>query len=411
MKQRKLDKRLFTILLIVFVQMVGASMIMPILPLYALRRFEMDPVVIPLLGTSFFIAQAIAGPYLGRMSDKYGRVPVLIVSQIGTVLSFLMIALAPNIIILFAARILDGITGGNIIVARAYITDITPKEKRTQSLGLIFAAFGLGFIFGPAVGGLLSAAFGATFPFFVAAAAATIVVVLTYFTLDESLTAEQREKNRQKSTSSLSPAHIITNYPLLLILLIIFVAQFVLGLLQSTFSLYSAAVLFAGNSDQATDLGIGLLLTAFGITQFITQLVILPRLLRKFSDPVIVVVGLIIRGVGSLIYVIALGPILGAAGTVAFAIGMGLLMPPLQSMSTRTIADELRGAVLGLGQSTVSVSTIFSTAVAGLLFDWDPTMPYQVSVILAIIALIPALLLIKVMPKNESTSPITAVTD
>ena len=112
-----MDRRLVTILLIVFVQMVGMGMILPILPLYAQRIFNLSPEVIALLVTSFFGAQFIAGPFLGRSSDKYGRIPVLIISRIGTVISFLMLAFAPSAIILFLARILDGITGGNIIVA------------------------------------------------------------------------------------------------------------------------------------------------------------------------------------------------------------------------------------------------------------------------------------------------------
>ena len=172
---RQIDKRLLTILLIVFVQMLGAAMILPILPLYAKSEFNMTPQVITLLNTAFFGAQFVAGPYLGRLSDKHGRVPVLILSQIGTAVSFFMLAFAPNVAVLFLARILDGITGGNIIVAQAYITDVTPRERRTEALGYVFAIFGLGFIFGPILGGTLAAAFGLAYlvrfhsdlPFFV----------------------------------------------------------------------------------------------------------------------------------------------------------------------------------------------------------------------------------------------------
>ena len=123
--------------MIVFVQMLGTAMIMPILPLYAQEAFDMSPQVITLLATSFFVAQFVAGPYLGRLSDTRGRVPILIISQIGTAVSFIMLALAPSTFFLFLARVLDGITGGNIIVAQAYVTDITPREKRTEALGYI----------------------------------------------------------------------------------------------------------------------------------------------------------------------------------------------------------------------------------------------------------------------------------
>ena len=171
MKESLIDRRLATILLIVFVQMLGAAMIFPILPLYAKREFGLSDQVIPLLNTSFFVAQFLAGPYLGRLSDRYGRVPVLIISQIGTVISFVMLAFAPNMAMLFVARLLDGITGGNIIVAQAYITDITPRERRTEALGYVFAVFGLGFIFGPAVGTLLATVFGPRVPYLIAALA------------------------------------------------------------------------------------------------------------------------------------------------------------------------------------------------------------------------------------------------
>src|SRR5262245_34987546 len=130
-----LDKRLIVILLIVLVNMVGAAMVTPILPLYAQRQFHMSPQTITLLLASFFAAQFLAGPVLGQLSDRYGRIPILIISQIGTVISFIMLALAQQVWVLFAARILDGITGGNIIVAQAYVTDVTPRERRTEALG------------------------------------------------------------------------------------------------------------------------------------------------------------------------------------------------------------------------------------------------------------------------------------
>ncbi len=386
-------------------------MIVPILPLYAQRRFALEPQVITLLITVFFAAQALAGPYLGRLSDKVGRVPVLIVSQIGTAASFFMIAFAPNVAILFAARILDGITGGNVIVTQAYITDITPPAKRTQSLGLIFAVFGLGFIVGPALGGLLSALFGPTVPFVGAGAAACLTVLLTWRVLDETLTPEQRLKNRQTADRSLSPGHIVKNGSLMLILLIVFVGQFGMGLLQATFALFGEAVLFRGYTPRMVDLGIGMLLSVVGVSQILTQTVLLPRAVARFRDTLIVVIGLSSRTAGLFVFALAAMPLTGVVAAVFFALGMGLMMPPLQSLTTYAVPDELRGGALGVYQSTISVAVIISTAVAGVLFALDVTLPYWLAGGLGLAALVPAVLLHRRMGNVGAVTPVTAVSD
>lgn len=392
MSFKLIDRRLLTILVIVFVQMVGAAMVLPILPLFAQREFEMSPGVITLLISAFFAAQFIGGPYLGRLSDQYGRLPVLIVSQIGTAFSFVLLGGATSVWMLFAARILDGLTGGNIIVAQAYITDITPREQRTAALGYIFAVFGLGFIFGPALGGVLSAAFGARIPFYIAAAAAFVAVIMTWRVLDETVTDEQKASSRAHR-SSLALRVILSNTPLMIVLLIAFVGQFALGLLQGTFALYSEAILFAGESEETVNLGVGLLLAVVGVGQLLTQTVLLKRLLARFGDLWLVFAGSIIRSLGLIIFAIFTTPLLGAFGSLFFAIGMGLLMPPLQSLTTQTVPDSLRGGALGVYQSSVSLATIVSTAVAGTIFAINPTMPFWVGALLSLLALVPALLL------------------
>lgn len=390
MNFRNIDRRLLTILLIVFVQMVGAAMALPILLLYAQRQFEIQPRFNTLLLSSFFAAQFLAGPVIGRLSDKYGRIPVLIISQIGTVISFIMIGAAPNVTVLFIARILDGITGGNIIVAQAYITDITPPAKRTESLGYIFAAFGLGFVFGPGLGGVLSAAFGPRVPFFMAAVAATLTVILTWRTLTETLTPEQRMKNRQARSGGMAPAEVLRNAPLLAILLIAFIGQFALGMLQATFALFGDAVLFAEYSERIVDLGIGILLTTVGLSQFLTQTLLIRRILPRLGEANLVIIGGALRAVGMFFLAIATGPWFGIPGSIFFPVGMGLMMPPLQALSTRAVPDEVRGGVLGLYQSTVSLATIFSTALAGTIFALNPRYPYWLGMALSLFAILPA---------------------
>jgi DHA1 family tetracycline resistance protein-like MFS transporter len=393
MNFKQIDRRLFTILLIVFVQMLGASMAIPILPLYARRQFELEPQIIAFLVSAFFAAQFLAGPTIGRLSDKYGRIPILIISQIGTAISFVMLGAAQGVTILFLARIFDGITGGNIIVAQAYVTDITPREKRTEALGYIFAAFGLGFIFGPALGGVLSANFGERMPFYAAAVAATAVVILTWVTLDESLTPEQRQTNRFSRRASLSPVEVLGNTPLLLVMLIAFVGQFGLGLLQATFALYGEAVLFQGYTPEATSLGIGLLFANVGIAQLITQTYILPRALRRYNDAWLVIAGNLSRAFSLFLFAVVVTPWPAAVATLFFAMGMGLVMPPLQSLATSTVSDEVRGGVLGLFQSALNLSIIISTAVGGFIFSINPTYPYWLGALLSAVVIIPAIFL------------------
>lgn len=406
MNFKQIDRRLITILLIVFVGMVGGSLILPILPLYAQSHYQMTPAVITLLNASFFAAQFVAGPYLGRLSDRRGRLPILIISQIGTALSFVMLAFAPSVPWLFAARILDGITGGNIIVAQAYVTDITPREKRTQALGYIFAAFGVGFIIGPALGGLLSAAYGARTPYLVAAVAATLTVVLTWFTLPETLTPEQRKASPSTQRSSLNVAAVLANYPLLLILGLAFFGQFAFGLFQSTFALYSEAILFRGYPARTIGLGVGLLLAAVGVGQVITQTLVLRPLLKRYGEAWLVVLGMVSRMTGLLIFAVITNPWLGPFGSIFFAMGMGLLMPPLQALATSSVHDEVRGGVLGIFQSTTSLAIIISNAIAGVIFAYSPTLPYWFGALLSLLLIFPALWLVR---RTASAKAVAAV--
>ena len=401
------DRRLFTILSIVFVQLAGAAMILPILPLFAERQFNLHPAAITPLVSSYFLTLFFAGPYLGRLSDQYGRVPILVISQLGSAVSFFLMAAAGSVWILFAARAFDGITGGNLIVAQAYITDVTPQEKRTESLGYIYAVFGLGFIIGPALGGLLSAWLGPRIPFVIAGTAALATAVMSWRLLDETVGRHTRFYSGSRPVK-LNLSDVIQNYPLLLILVVAFVGQFGLGMLQSTFALYGDAVLFAGYSDELADLGVGLLLAAVGLGQFITQFWLIRPLKKRFEDAHLVIFGTLLRSVGLVIFAIITSPWPGVLGSIFFAVGMGLMMPPLQSLATRTAVDSVRGGVLGVYQSSVSLATIFSTAIAGAIFAIQPTIPYWVGAGLSLVVVIPGLMVLKMTRDGrlkESLSP------
>ncbi len=385
----KLDRRLVTILAIVFVQMVGAAMILPILPLFAQDEFNLSEQVITLIISSFYMAQFIAGPYLGRLSDQRGRLPILIVSQIGTALSFALIGWAQSAWLLLAARVVDGITGGNIIVAQAYLTDVTPQEKRTQVLGYIFAVFGLGFVLGPALGGFLSASFGPRVPFYIAAGFATLTALMTGLLLDESLSPEKQLENRSFKQAGIRPVEVLRNNTLVQILIAAFIAQFALGLLQSTFALFGKAVLFQGFDEAAVLRGIGLVLATVGLTQFLTQTLLLRPLLKRFGEANLIFGGNFLRIGGMFLYAIAVTPRMGIIASVVFPLGVAVMMPSLQSLATRTVADELRGGILGVYQSYISLAVIFGTALGGTLFAISPNFPYWTGAVLGVAAIVP----------------------
>jgi DHA1 family tetracycline resistance protein-like MFS transporter len=400
----RFDRRLFTILSIVFVQIAGAALILPILPLFAERQFNMPPTTVTLLVSSYFLAQFFAGPYLGQLSDQYGRVPLLVISQLGSALSFFMMAAAGGAEMLFVARLVDGITGGNIIVAQAYITDVTPREKRTEALGYIFAVFGIGFIVGPALGGLLSAWLGPRMPFVIAGGAALLTAVMSGLLLDETVDRAPAGPQRVRKPR-LSREEVLANAPLLLILVIALVGQFGLGMLQSTFALFGDAVLFAGYSDEATNLGIGLLLAVVGVGQFITQTWLLGPMKRRFGDAQLVIIGTLLRGLSLATFAGFPSPWMGAVASLLFAAGQGLMMPPLQSLATRTVSESVRGGVLGVYQSSVSLATIISTAIAGAIFSVSPTLPYWIGALLSLIVVIPGVVLSRLARENRLREP------
>lgn len=180
------DRRMLIIFLIMFINMLGFSIILPLLPYYA-DTFQVNELVIGALVGSYAAAQFMSAPFLGRLSDRVGRRPVLLISVLGTALSFLILGFARSIEVLFIARILDGLTGGNISVAQAYISDITDEKNRTKGMGIIGAALGLGFVIGPALGGLLSSRGHYDIPAWSAAGLAVINLALIFTMLPESI--------------------------------------------------------------------------------------------------------------------------------------------------------------------------------------------------------------------------------
>jgi len=195
---RRQRSPLFILFFTVLIDLIGFGIIIPILPLYA-ERFHATPMAIGWLTGIYSGMQIIFTPILGRLSDRFGRRPVLIVSILGTAAGFLLMGIASALPLLFVARIVAGITGGNISIPQAYIADVTTPEKRSRAMGLIGAAFGLGFTFGPIIGGVMSRISYST-PFFFSAGLALVNALLVYFALPESLSREQRSTPHANAT-------------------------------------------------------------------------------------------------------------------------------------------------------------------------------------------------------------------
>jgi DHA1 family tetracycline resistance protein-like MFS transporter len=416
-------KKLFPILFIVFTNILGAGVILPILPLYAEGQFGGTILQVTLLSTSFFAAQFLAAPWLGRLSDRYGRRPVLIVSQIGTVLAFMLfifagplgsiidawglaLPMSGGMIMLYVARTLDGITGGNITTAQAYVTDVTPEEHRAQGLGLVQAAFGVGFIFGPAFGGVLSN-LGPVAPFVGATIITIGTLLLTVFTLEESLPPEARADDQpgDRTRPSIPLSELLSWAPLRVILAIGFFASLAFAALPATFALYADRVLFPDLADPGrARLYIGLMLTFNGLMQVVTQLALLKPLVSRLGERKLLLLGMGALLVASVGVASAESAIVVTLLFAPFAFGRGVTEPSLQSLTTRFGDERTRGQLLGIYQSARSLALIFGPVWAGYAFEEiSPRAVFWVTGGLVLVALaLSAVLLTQSLPPLRS---------
>ena len=380
-------KGLYPILLIIFTNILGAGVIIPILPLYAEGTFHGSIIQITLLSSAFFGAQFLAAPVLGRLSDRYGRRPLLLLSQLGTVLAFMLFIFAAplgnwldglgaalpisgGMLILFAARILDGITGGNITIAQAYVSDITPEEHRAHGLGLLQGAFGAGFIFGPAFGGILSN-YGQVAPFIGATIITTITLLLTFFTLKESLSEEERNENRDGTGMARIPWRNILRSPALLLILVIgFIGSLAFSSMPATFSLFADHVLFTDPQfPERVQLYIGLMFTFNGSMQVLTQLVLIKPLVRRFGERTLLLIGQASIALAFFGLAGSTSAILATLLFAPYAFGFGVSEPSMQSLVTRFGVRQARGYLLGLYQSSRSLALIVGPILAGYVYQ------------------------------------------
>jgi MFS transporter, DHA1 family, tetracycline resistance protein len=326
---------LLVIFLTILVNLIGFGIIIPLLPFYA-TTFGASPLVVGLLFASFSLAQLFASPVLGAWSDKWGRRPVLIFSLIGTVVSFVMLALAHSLAMLFAARIVDGLSGGNITTARAYIGDISTEENRAKSFGFLGAAFGLGFIIGPALGGLF-AQISYTAPIWAAAAITVIATFMAWFWLPE--TVHRVEAVSGSPWKALRELGARANLRRLLAIDFLYWGSF--GVYQTTFALFGAHR-FGFDATHT-----GYFLAAFGFLGVIVQVVLVGPIVKRLGEKQTLIIGLIFAAVGwggsALTHSLPLFTLLLVPG----AIGIGLCNPSLVSLVSGAGGKHEQGRVQG----------------------------------------------------------------
>ncbi len=366
---------LFPIFMIVFVDVLGLGITIPVLPLFAKNELGATAQWITGLTSVFFAAQLFAGPLLGRLSDRFGRRPILIASQAGTLTALLLTGSATTIGLIYVARLIDGFTGGNISVAQAYLSDITDEKNRARGLGIVNAGFSSGFIFGPAFGSLLAAQFGPRVPFFFAAGFSLLTILLTVFLLPESLPVEKR--NREHKLNLWTPFVELARLPqealksasLGLLLFISFGVNLAFFAFQTIYALWFERTALAGYSEAAVQQIIGLVLTAVGLFGVATQAWLVGPLVKRFGEKHLVVFGNLARGASFLL--LSLMPHLATALIVVplLAVGGGVALPALIALLTYTAPPQQRGRVIGLNQSAAAFGNIIGPLLSGYLFD------------------------------------------
>ena len=338
-----MTRPLLIIFLTIFVNLIGFGIIIPLLPFYA-QTFGASPLVIGLLFAIFSLCQLIAAPALGDLSDRYGRRPVLIFSLLGTVASFVMLALAQTLTVLFLARIVDGLSGGNISTARAYVADITEPKDRARAYGLIGAAFGLGFILGPALSGVLSKV-SYTAPIWAAAALTLVATAMAWLWLPETVhRAQAGTGNPFRYLPELLRRPILRR-----VLVIDFVYWSAFAVFQTTFALF-AAIRFGFDAPKT-----GYFFATFGVLGAVVQGGFIRPVVRRLGDRSTFMLGLSLAAVGLVAAALIHSVAMFAATLVPLALGIGFGHPTVSSMVSRAGRGDEQGRVQGAASAVESL--------------------------------------------------------
>ena len=362
-----------TLFLIVVIDLVGFGLVIPLLPFYAVR-FGASPQLVTSLLAVYSLMALLSAPLWGRLSDRIGRRPVLMSSLAAGALAYLWMGAADALWMLFAARGLAGICAGNIAAAQAYIADVTTPENRAKGMGLIGAAFGLGFIIGPALGGLLAgnnpASADLAMPAWVAAGLSGMALLGVAFLLSESRPFEARQNMPARSRFAAILGAL--RRPILSrLILVFFLVILAFSGMESTFALWAMRQFGWGPSQVAY------VFAYVGLLSAVLQGGLIGRLSRRFGEERLLLVGLALIGIGLLTLPAARWLSLLALMLAALAVGMGLVQPSLNSLISRRAGREEQGEVLGVSQSVGSLARVLGPLAAGFLFaEFGRDAPY-----------------------------------
>lgn len=407
---KKRNPALGLIFLTLFIDMIGFGIVIPVLPLYAEDKnlFGASPTQLAWIVGIYSLLQFIFSPIIGKISDRVGRRPVLVVSIIGTAIGFVVLGAATTVTMLVIGRIIDGISGGNISTAMACIADSTTREERSRAMGLVGAAFGLGFVIGPALGGVLSK-FGHSVPFYVAAGMALINAVLVIARLPETLTPEVRARTKQKVTLGevFGGGHGGT---VTLALLSQFAGVTGFSVMTSLFAIFCAR---RYGYDAAH---VGYVLAYVGVLGAVMQGGIVRRLLRRPIEKPLAIIG-----TGVLAFSMAAlavlppgtgwGPLLLLLLVCAgISIGNSLSTPSLNGLASRTVDAHCQGRLMGMMQGAGALGRFCGPMLGYGLVHLDPENQYGRIAFLASAALLAAdcLLLCALKPSGPTTTETAA---
>ncbi len=385
---------LLPVFLTVFIDLLGFGIVIPLLPIYS-QVYGADEFTLGMLFASFSLMQLIFAPVWGRLSDRFGRRPILVGGLIGTSFSYVLFGFADSMLMLFVSRMLAGFFGANVATAQAYVADVTTHADRAKGMGLIGAAFGLGFTFGPLIGGLMVGV-SMGMPGFLAAGLSFTAAIIGYLRLKEPerhrATASRRFgfSTMVEALSSPRVGTLLLLYFLAILAFSGFESMFIrFGLDRFPDAFHVSQEIEAGSHEHyvAAARSAGIYMFFIGLASAAIQGGLIRRLVPLFGETKLIVAGPFFLGLSLFIIGIAPSWAIVIAGCVLMPLGFGINNPSIQGLLSRAAPDEHQGAYLGLNQSLGSLARVVGPVLAGALFLYgDAALPFFVSAGLLLIA-------------------------